>query len=356
MQKKARLVSKKIIILLGRIISKLFSSKVKNISYKKVFFVLERPLGIGDIMMLYPFINSFSIQNPKKEIFILSDHAEFIKNNSIKWIERKNLRGSICQNSLLVFPDLNFRSSLRYFWKAKYKIGYLFSNHIYSNFKGFHYGFNFLSDHYDQRIKKILEILGLNKIRPSYKDIEKVESNISKFSLPKNFVCFAPFAIQSSRQYSLSLYERLINEIVKNENVVILGTKDDLSKKFNFEEMNNYKNLFNLVGQTSLNEAINIISSSDLLITNDSGSSHIGYLFSDNVLSIYGCVPPALRVPSLKRKKLKVKTFHNHKKNFLCPNYKNFSEPMCTKENNCSCLLSDYNEILNHFKNSFREL
>ena len=138
---------------------------------------------------------------------------------------------------------------------------------------------------------KILDFLGMKieKIKPKiYLDNKEKNDVIEKFSLPEKFFIIAPGASYgSSKRWDVENFGKL-SSLLKNK-VVIVGSKNekklgDIIKKIN-------KNVINLVGKTSLREAIIITSLSSLVICNDSGILHISSAFNIPVVAIYGPTP-----------------------------------------------------------------
>jgi len=74
--------------------------------------------------------------------------------------------------------------------------------------------------------------------------------------------------------------------------VVLLGTKSDAESLPSLAEMAESANANSLVGETSLQEAIAIISQADLYIGNDSGLTHVAARLDIPSLAIFSGVAP----------------------------------------------------------------
>ena len=79
-------------------------------------------------------------------------------------------------------------------------------------------------------------------------------------------------------------YELIEKKELSDFQLVIVGTRTDLAY-FNF---NKRQNLINLCGKTSLQELVTLIKNSELIVTTDTGTAHIGSAVNANVLALFG--------------------------------------------------------------------
>jgi lipopolysaccharide heptosyltransferase II len=80
--------------------------------------------------------------------------------------------------------------------------------------------------------------------------------------------------------------------------VIILGAKSDYRVA---ERITQSIDCFNLVGKTTLSDAVHLLSCSTVVITNDSGLMHIAAALSRPIVAIYGSSTPTFTPPLSKR-------------------------------------------------------
>jgi len=124
-----------------------------------------------------------------------------------------------------------------------------------------------------------------NIIKSFIEQFLMIESNIkrpelilrNKIKIHNNYFCVAIGANEKFRKWNINNYSKLIQDIFfKTENdVILIGSEQDVKESENLVSMINNRRLINLVGKTSLAESANIIGNSKLLIGNDSGLIHM---------------------------------------------------------------------------------
>lgn len=100
------------------------------------------------------------------------------------------------------------------------------------------------------------------------------------------------------KEYYLELITKVLSE-KKDIFIVLIGGKSDI---LYVEELHNKfkegKNrIFNMCGRTLLSELFGILDKSILLITNDSGPLHIGYILDTPTVALFGPETPSLYGP-----------------------------------------------------------
>lgn len=334
--RKFKTYLKKTILFFGTLFAIFFSRNKNNLSFKNVIIVLNKPLGIGDLVMLIPYILSIKDFFPKKEFYLATDYPEIFNIESVTWTNANSISYEKWKNSLVILPDLNLRPNKHIFF-SKYLIGYLFSNRIYSNFLRSKLGYSLSNDHYSKRIEVIMKEIGIKDIKPTYDGFSPIEANLLKFHLPKRYICIAPVSNWITRQYSFNKLIEVINLIKDHINIVLIGTKDEKNKFEPYLKSMNDLELINLMGSTSMQEMIMIIKRAEASIANDSGPAHISTIFNQNAFIIFGCCSPESRLPSNTGPIKKVTSFSNGSNCKFYPCFNGLSEPICqnTKKNVC---------------------
>ncbi len=92
---------------------------------------------------------------------------------------------------------------------------------------------------------------------------------------------------------------------------MILGSKKDLPVAREIEDQVSTKDksfLFNFTGKTSLEDSVDILSTCDLVLTNDSGLMHIAAAVNVKLLALYGPTSPKFTPPLSKKARIIQKT------------------------------------------------
>ena len=131
----------------------------------------------------------------------------------------------------------------------------------------------------------------------------------------------------------------LASSLSKEYTVVAVGLDENIGKKF--EEISS-KRIINLIGKTSLDEVLEILSMSQLVVTNDSGLMHIAASLDKKIVALYGSSSPLYTPPLI----------NNSKKAII---YKNLSCSPCFKKicplGHLKCLTSiSINEVKDSIK------
>lgn len=112
------------------------------------------------------------------------------------------------------------------------------------------------------------------------------EKKILKESISKRpYIAIAPFTSNMHRNWGIERYEDLILKLSNKYNIILLGEKKDENK---IEKNNKSKEIINLIGKTTLNEAENIIANCMLYIGNDSGLTHVAFKLDKPIIALIG--------------------------------------------------------------------
>lgn len=111
-----------------------------------------------------------------------------------------------------------------------------------------------------------------------------------------------------SKRWPANYYTEVIRHYLsKNWQVFILGSKNDLPVAKVIEDQVPSENkalLFNFTGQTSIEDAVDILSTCDLVLTNDSGLMHVAAAVNVKLLALYGPTSPKFTPPLSKKAKV----------------------------------------------------
>lgn len=89
----------------------------------------------------------------------------------------------------------------------------------------------------------------------------------------------------------------------KNWNVALLGSESDKSIGFKIQELSK-NSCIDLIGKTSLIEAVNILASATLVISNDSGLMHLAAALGRPLIALYGSSSPEFTPPLCSKVKI----------------------------------------------------
>lgn len=138
-----------------------------------------------------------------------------------------------------------------------------------------------------------LEPLKKIKIKPEF-ITQKLKSKETKKPF-LDYICLAPSAAWEMKRWPIEYWKQLI-ELCKDQNFVLLGGPED---KF-IEDIVNYKDIksrcANMAGKLSWPETTHLIQHSKLLISNDTGSLHLGDIQGVPTVALMG--PTAFGAPS----------------------------------------------------------
>ena len=103
-----------------------------------------------------------------------------------------------------------------------------------------------------------------NKIDNLLKDIDTTKPN---------FV-FAPATMWKNKHWDVSEWQKLFNLVKNGANIIFTGVEKDLKL---INEITNGENAFILAGKTNMSEYIEVLRRADLIVSPDSGASHLGF-------------------------------------------------------------------------------
>ncbi|MFH0735932.1 MAG: glycosyltransferase family 9 protein [bacterium] len=114
-------------------------------------------------------------------------------------------------------------------------------------------------------------------------------NNYKLFSVSKNnkkYIVISPTASKLSKTWGLENYLKLVEALSIDYKVFIIGGKDEINKTNTI--FLNKKNVYNLIGITSLKQTAKIMQNCRLFIGNDSGITHLAIKLGIPFLAIIG--------------------------------------------------------------------
>lgn len=108
--------------------------------------------------------------------------------------------------------------------------------------------------------------------------------NLEKFGLPQKFIVIAPGSVWPTKRWTESGYKKLIQQLPMP--CVLIGSSNEaeicntISKEV--------EQTWNLCGQTTLLETLNLMTRASLTISNDSGAQHMSSAAECPTLSLFG--------------------------------------------------------------------
>lgn len=109
----------------------------------------------------------------------------------------------------------------------------------------------------------------------------------------QNWIGIAPFAQYESKVYPLDLMQQVIDELAKNtnHNIFLFGGGDKEIQLLN-QLQNQYENVIVLAGKLKFKHELNVISNLDIMLSMDSGNSHIAAMLGVKVITLWGATHP----------------------------------------------------------------
>ena len=303
-----------------------------------VVILIQKPLGIGDLVMLSPLVILLEEKFIKNNIYIVTEYEKFIDFNRAFWIHPSSPKKFSLANSIVISPMLVF-THLKYIFQSKYFIGYFFSNKLTSNFMKSEYKYSLTSGHYFRKIFPILDAL----------DIEYDKENLSyprimttDFTRNSDNVVIAPYVNWEERQFPLSKFVSLIHSLLEicSCKIVLIGSDNPLEVEFNkqLEALVSSSRLDNQTGCTTLLKMSDLISKAKLYIGNDSGPSHIAYLNARRSIVFFGSVRFEDRVPLNLKLTNNITCIDSRSDCNYFPCYDGLSKPNCVNDRKYSCI------------------
>lgn len=148
---------------------------------------------------------------------------------------------------------------------------------------------------------KFAEYLGLDtsnfsvtlpKSKPD--DIEFIQDLLKNLDKTKKTIILAPATTWVAKHWDKNNWKNLVEKLKNKYNLIFSGGKNDTAL---IEEIRNGIGL-SVCGKTTLSQLIELLRNSDLLISLDSGTTHLGWATQiPKIISIFCCTPTGLYAP-----------------------------------------------------------
>ncbi|MDQ7005230.1 MAG: lipopolysaccharide heptosyltransferase II [Ghiorsea sp.] len=280
---------------------------------KKV--VLMPPNWLGDVILAQPALRSLCLQHQDVEIAVfgrgwLKELLPFLNLNhpNIHVVDDIPKRS----DAVFLFPN-SLRSALQAFRsRAKKRIGYrrdgrsLLLTHAYKS------RIDLKHEHHRGYYLDMLRQYGLDTpldevelIAPQSIQAQAVALLKEKGIDPAKFICIAPGAqFGGAKRYPAESYNHVLVQLSKDGwHVVTLGTdaERDIASQCLLDVSGQQ---WNAAGETSLTQALALVSVAKLVLCNDSGLMHVAAGLGVPTVCMFGATDPARTSPSGKRVKL----------------------------------------------------
>lgn len=287
--------------------------------FKKIALIVTKPLGIGDLIMMTPVIKSFRINFPKSKIDLITNHDIFDKLDEVNNIiivkgsnkdlikEFKQLSSNNYNLGVILARAINQSIYLDKL-SPKYKLGFISSKKIDSNFKLVRNDLVFENDvHFTENSLKIIDSLGMKKyydlVEPKFSKeiIKNVKDYFSSLNLDKNkkTIAIVPYVLWESRRWSEYNFIKLIKKLHANYNIVLYGGPDavELNSKIIDKLGNDNVEIIDTTGKLKLKESLYFLKLCDMVVCNDSGPMHFSTIMKTPTVAFFGPVKPNHRLP-----------------------------------------------------------
>ncbi|MEC9205980.1 MAG: lipopolysaccharide heptosyltransferase II [Pseudomonadota bacterium] len=160
------------------------------------------------------------------------------------------------------------------------------------------------------RFLKLNESIYQESIAPKLSlNKEKLQKIINKFGIEKNnkIIVLCPEAeYGEAKRWPIEKWcELAITFSKKNYKVYFLG-KHEHTKSYINKKIIKSPNIISLITKTSVEEAIYLLASSNLVVTNDSGLMHVAASVGTKIVAIFGSSSPQYTAPLLKERDHKI--------------------------------------------------
>lgn len=124
--------------------------------------------------------------------------------------------------------------------------------------------------------------------------INKIDSLLKGLDKTKPIITIAPATTWVPKHWNKDYWKEVVTKLGRNYNIIFTGTSKDI-------ELINYiseEKHLNLAGKTNLLELIELLRRTDLLISLDSGSTHLAWATGHpKIISLYFATPPTRYAP-----------------------------------------------------------
>ena len=185
-----------------------------------------------------------------------------------------------------------------------------------------------------------LDIKGINVALPeSTPEIcEKIDELFKLVDTKKPLITICPATTWKPKHWNKNNWKKLVKELEKDYTLIFTGMGSDYDL---IEDISSGRHV-NFAGKTNLLELVEVFRRSDLVISLDSGSTHVAWATQKpKIVSIFCCTPPNFYAPLGEKDKYITLTG-----NLDCQHCHKRKCPLPRKRNYCT-LQPEYTEVLN---------
>jgi ADP-heptose:LPS heptosyltransferase len=285
---------------LGVVLTKCLSTKVSTQDHKPVSFLIIRPGGIGDAILLIPAIQALKQRYPHAVFDVLAEKRNAAAFRLCPYVNEvflydkpkqllKALRGNY---DVVVDTEQWHRLSavVARLSRARVSIGYATNERK----KLFTYSVPYSHDDYEaDSFMQLMAPLGLTEpleIKFHFLFVPDAAREKAKLLLgsmgDKEFAVIFPGASIPERRWGVDKFRAVAERLSNNDiPVVVVGGEGDISDG---EKIIDGKHGLNLAGKCSLDETAAVIERCKVLVSGDSGVLHIGVGLDKATVSLFG--------------------------------------------------------------------
>jgi len=301
-----------------------------------VHVLFRRPLGLGDLVMLSPFVCALLQQWRRGRVTLVTEHTPFLDfGPSLQWIKPERWAPDGAR-TLVISPTYTLRH-LSCLTRVSAYLGYFISNVAISSFATpVQAIYEPKTEHYLSRALALLRMLDLDDAVNAFPPALE-EDLPPSVALPERYICVAPYSNWLERQYPMEGFVEAIDALSRTLPVVLIGSADPSELAFvkAIAARTPARRVLDLSGQLSLRQSARVIRRAQLFIGNDSGPAHLACTGTPAVLSVFGCVIPETRVPLPGSTASKVSALSAGSSCDLFPCYDGYSKPRCRRAFQC---------------------
>ena len=140
-----------------------------------------------------------------------------------------------------------------------------------------------------------------NKVNPVFDIKTDKELVFNKYKFDGKYIVFCPDAEYGpAKRWPTNKWLNLAIDLSKLYNIIIVGLDTSISHAFRSLESDK---IINLIGKTDLVEVMEIIASSEGVISNDSGLMHVSASLDKETIALYGSSSPTYTPPLISKEK-----------------------------------------------------
>ncbi|RRJ94223.1 glycosyltransferase family 9 protein [Flavobacterium macacae] len=148
-----------------------------------------------------------------------------------------------------------------------------------------------------ERHTKVFKQLGfeINLDNPEFPAMANLSSEILKVTGEKSgkWIGIAPFAQYDSKVYPKDLMQEVIDKLAENaDNKIFLFGGGDKEIEILNQLAQGKENVINIAGKLKFDAELKLISNLDVMLSMDSGNSHIGAMLGIKVVTLWGATHP----------------------------------------------------------------